>query len=58
MKNFFRPAIALFIGLSLITGIAYPLLATAIGKAMHYSAELVSTTWSAAPYRMRFREVS
>ena len=22
------------------------------------SAELVSTTWSAAPYRMRFREVS
>jgi len=34
MKNFFRPAIALFIGLSLITGVAYPLLATAIGKAM------------------------
>src|SRR5262245_57368397 len=30
----------------------------AIGKAMHYSAELVSTTWSAAPYPMRFTEVN
>jgi K+-transporting ATPase ATPase C chain len=34
MKSLFRPAIALFIGLTLITGVAYPLLATAIGKAM------------------------
>lgn len=34
MKTLFRPAISLFILLSLITGVAYPLLVTGIGKAV------------------------
>ena len=32
MQQFFRPAVSLFIMLSLITGFAYPLLVTVIGK--------------------------
>ncbi|BCT68424.1 potassium-transporting ATPase subunit KdpC [Nitrosospira sp. NRS527] len=34
MKNLLRPAIVLFIGLTLITGGIYPLLTTAIGKTL------------------------
>lgn len=34
MKSLFRPAIVVFIGLSVITGIAYPLFTMAIGKAI------------------------
>ncbi|MDE2365669.1 MAG: potassium-transporting ATPase subunit KdpC [Betaproteobacteria bacterium] len=34
MKNLFRPAIILFMGLTLITGGVYPLLTAAIGKAL------------------------
>ncbi|MFO1384790.1 MAG: potassium-transporting ATPase subunit KdpC [Chitinivorax sp.] len=33
MLNLIRPAASLFIGLSLLTGVAYPLLVTGIGKA-------------------------
>ncbi|HSH98524.1 MAG: potassium-transporting ATPase subunit KdpC [Methylophilaceae bacterium] len=33
MKSYLRPAIALFLGLTLITGAIYPLLTTGIGKA-------------------------
>ncbi len=34
MKNILRPAIILFIGLTLITGGAYPLLTMAIGQVL------------------------
>jgi K+-transporting ATPase ATPase C chain len=34
MKNLIRPAVVLFIGLTLITGGVYPLLSVAIGKAL------------------------
>lgn len=34
MNNYIRPAVTLFLGFTLITGIAYPLISTGLGKAL------------------------
>jgi K+-transporting ATPase ATPase C chain len=34
MSNYLRPAVTLFLGLTLVTGVAYPLVCTGIGKAI------------------------
>lgn len=34
MSNYIRPAVTLFLGFSLITGVAYPLLTTGLGKVL------------------------